>query len=249
MRMLRRLVERLRRRSSFRDGRICAITLGIAVLSRGQQRRAIPLANERHPLGLPSSAGIGFHLVGDSLTTDGPSPRWPGARVGAAQDGTRDGPKLHSVIVDPRDPAHLYVAMSGGGVHESLDRGETFAPLAQGLVARDAGIRPPPPGRPSRLAPCYAPIPRTTHQRCPSSRRWGSPLTVPPYLAPRPLAGSPGWHAKVGFNAYPCHAREVGYLLGASNRMTNPSAQIMVLSRPHANSADRVPSFRYRELT
>jgi len=139
--MLRRLVERLRRRSSFRDGRICAITLGTALLSRGQQRRAIPLANERHPLGLPSSAGIGFHLVGDSLTTDGPSPRRPGARVGTAQDGTRDGPKLHSVIVDPRDPAHLDVAMSGWGVHESLDRGETFAPLAQGLVARDARIR------------------------------------------------------------------------------------------------------------
>ena len=33
MRMLRRLAERLRRRSSFRDGRICAITLSIAVLS------------------------------------------------------------------------------------------------------------------------------------------------------------------------------------------------------------------------
>ena len=32
MRMLRRLAERLRKRSSFRDGRICAITLGIAVL-------------------------------------------------------------------------------------------------------------------------------------------------------------------------------------------------------------------------
>jgi hypothetical protein len=56
--------------------------------------------------------------------------RW----MGTVQDGTPDGPKLHSVIVDPRDPAHLYVAMSGGGVHESLDRGETFAPLVQGLA-------------------------------------------------------------------------------------------------------------------
>lgn len=55
--------------------------------------------------------------------------RW----MGGAQDGTPDGPKLHSIIVDPRDPAHLYVAMSGGGVHESVDGGRTFAPLLQGM--------------------------------------------------------------------------------------------------------------------
>jgi hypothetical protein len=53
--------------------------------------------------------------------------------MGGAQDGTPDGPKLHSVIVDPRDPAHLYVGMSSGGVHESLDRGRSWAPLVQGL--------------------------------------------------------------------------------------------------------------------
>ena len=28
--------------------------------------------------------------------------------MGTVQDGTPDGPKLHSIIVDPRDPAHLY---------------------------------------------------------------------------------------------------------------------------------------------
>jgi hypothetical protein len=53
--------------------------------------------------------------------------------MGTAQDGTPDGPKLHSIIVDPRDPAHLYFAMSGGGVHESVDRGLTWTPLAAGL--------------------------------------------------------------------------------------------------------------------
>ncbi|MBA4743062.1 MAG: glycosyl hydrolase [Azoarcus sp.] len=55
--------------------------------------------------------------------------RW----MGTAQDGTPDGPKLHSIIVDPRDPRHLYFAMSGGGVHESTDGGESFAPLLEGL--------------------------------------------------------------------------------------------------------------------
>src|SRR5258706_1972551 len=43
--------------------------------------------------------------------------------MGSVQDGTPDGPKMHSIIVDPRDPDHLYLGMSGGGVHESLDRG------------------------------------------------------------------------------------------------------------------------------
>ena len=55
------------------------------------------------------------------------------AWMGTVQDGTPDGPKLHSIIVDPRDPAHLYFAMSGGGVHESLDGGQTFAPMLKGL--------------------------------------------------------------------------------------------------------------------
>jgi photosystem II stability/assembly factor-like uncharacterized protein len=53
--------------------------------------------------------------------------------MGTVQDGTPDGPKLHSIIVDPRDPAHLYFAMSGGGVHESTDRGRTWTPLVKGL--------------------------------------------------------------------------------------------------------------------
>jgi photosystem II stability/assembly factor-like uncharacterized protein len=55
------------------------------------------------------------------------------AWFGTEQDGTPDGPKLHSVIVDPRDAAHLYVAMSGGGVHESRDRGASWTPLVKGL--------------------------------------------------------------------------------------------------------------------
>ena len=53
--------------------------------------------------------------------------------MGSAQDGTPDGPKLHSVIVDPRDPAHLYFAMSGGGVHESRDAGATWTTLVDGM--------------------------------------------------------------------------------------------------------------------
>jgi hypothetical protein len=53
--------------------------------------------------------------------------------MGTVQDGTPDGPKLHSIIVDPRDRAHLYFGMSGGGVHESVDGGQTWAPILKGL--------------------------------------------------------------------------------------------------------------------
>ncbi|HEY3585824.1 MAG TPA: hypothetical protein VGK85_01670 [Myxococcaceae bacterium] len=53
--------------------------------------------------------------------------------MGDEQGGTPDGPKLHSIIVDPRNPAHLYMAMSSGGVHESRDKGRTWTPIVQGM--------------------------------------------------------------------------------------------------------------------
>ena len=53
--------------------------------------------------------------------------------MGSVENGTPDGPKLHSVIVDPRDPAHLYLGMSSGGVHESLDGGRHWKSLVKGL--------------------------------------------------------------------------------------------------------------------
>ncbi len=53
--------------------------------------------------------------------------------MGTPQDGTPDGPKLHSIIVDPRDASHLVFGMSGGGVHESFDAGRTWQPLIQGM--------------------------------------------------------------------------------------------------------------------
>ncbi len=55
--------------------------------------------------------------------------------TGGEQDGTPDGPKLHSINVDPRDPAHLYIGMSSGGVFESMDRGEDWKPLNAGCAA------------------------------------------------------------------------------------------------------------------
>ena len=82
------------------------------------------------PQGLFRSDDGGVTWDPFSVINDDPQYRtW----MGSVQDGTPDGPKLHSIIVDPRDPAHLYFAMSGGGVHESVDGGRTFAPIVKGM--------------------------------------------------------------------------------------------------------------------
>lgn len=82
------------------------------------------------PQGLFRSADGGMNWAPFSCINDDPQYRqW----FGTVQDGTPDGPKLHSIIVDPRDALHLYFAMSGGGVHESFDGGQSFAPLVEGM--------------------------------------------------------------------------------------------------------------------
>lgn len=48
--------------------------------------------------------------------------------------GTPDGSMLHSILVDPRDPKHLYVSASGGGTFESADRGRSWKPLNVGVT-------------------------------------------------------------------------------------------------------------------
>jgi hypothetical protein len=55
--------------------------------------------------------------------------------TGGDQGGTPDGPQLHSINVDPRDPRHLYVGLSSGGVFESIDRGASWKPLNAGCRA------------------------------------------------------------------------------------------------------------------
>jgi photosystem II stability/assembly factor-like uncharacterized protein len=82
------------------------------------------------PQGLFRSEDGGMSWAPFSMVNDDPDyRRW----MGTVQDGTPDGPKLHSILVDPRDPDHLYFAMSGGGVHESTDGGRSFVPLLDGL--------------------------------------------------------------------------------------------------------------------
>ena len=51
------------------------------------------------------------------------------------QGGTPDGPVLHSILIDPRDAAHMYCGLSGGGVYETCDRGGSWAPLNRGMAS------------------------------------------------------------------------------------------------------------------
>jgi len=82
------------------------------------------------PQGLFRSEDGGLTWAPFSGINDDPTYRqW----FGTVQDGTPDGPKLHSIIIDPRDARHMYFGMSGGGIHESLDGGQTFAPLIDGM--------------------------------------------------------------------------------------------------------------------
>ncbi|MEO5839831.1 MAG: glycosyl hydrolase [Acidimicrobiales bacterium] len=48
------------------------------------------------------------------------------------EQNTPDGSMLHSIIIDPRDAAHMYIALSSGGVFETTDRGNDWRPLNAG---------------------------------------------------------------------------------------------------------------------
>ena len=81
------------------------------------------------PAGLFRSSDGGEHWEPVAGFNDHPMrPKW-------AAFGTPDGEFLHSIIVDPRDARHLYIAISIGGVFESTDGGGSWAPLNEGVAA------------------------------------------------------------------------------------------------------------------
>jgi photosystem II stability/assembly factor-like uncharacterized protein len=81
------------------------------------------------PQGIFRSEDAGDTWVPVSGFNDNPMyAKW----TGGEQDGTPDGPKTHSILVDPRDAKHLYLGLSSGGVFESTDRGASWRPLNGG---------------------------------------------------------------------------------------------------------------------
>ena len=102
------------------------------LLARCPVTRASLASGTRAPRPRDSSARRTAASRWEPFSSINDDPRYP-EWMGTVQDGTPDGPKLHSIIVDPRDPAHLYFGMSGGGVHESVDGGRTWKVLVQGM--------------------------------------------------------------------------------------------------------------------
>ncbi len=49
-------------------------------------------------------------------------------------EGPPGGATLHSILVDPRDPTHLYIGISMGGVFESRDGGKDWTPVNKGCA-------------------------------------------------------------------------------------------------------------------
>jgi photosystem II stability/assembly factor-like uncharacterized protein len=82
------------------------------------------------PAGLFRSSDAGDHWEAVAGFNDHPmNSKW------AAGLATPDGEFLHSILVDPRDARHLYLAISVGGVFESRDGGRDWAPLNSGIEA------------------------------------------------------------------------------------------------------------------
>ncbi|HQZ35502.1 MAG TPA: hypothetical protein PK020_13840 [Ilumatobacteraceae bacterium] len=61
-------------------------------------------------------------------------PRWTTWAEWPEQN-TPDGSMLHSINVDPRDPGHMYIGLSSGGVFESTDGGADWRPINSGCEA------------------------------------------------------------------------------------------------------------------
>jgi hypothetical protein len=111
----------------------------------GQRGRAVDHTFWLSP-GLPSQPGVwwaGTSPHGLFRSQDG-GVTWSGiegfnrdlvARIGAIGQDTPDGAVTHSILVDPRDPAHLYVGLSGGGSFESLNGGASWRALNRGVAA------------------------------------------------------------------------------------------------------------------
>ena len=87
------------------------------------------LGTEPGGLFYSEDGGETFHLV-ESLWNH-PSRANENQWFGAG----KDFPFIHSIVVDPRDSNHLYIAVSCAGVFESLDGGTTWQPKNNGLVA------------------------------------------------------------------------------------------------------------------
>lgn len=82
------------------------------------------------PQGLFRSEDHGdtWHGV-DGFNKNPMRPQW------CAMEAPPGGARMHSILIDPRDPKHMYLGMSPGGMFESTDQGASWQPLNKGCAA------------------------------------------------------------------------------------------------------------------
>ncbi len=111
-----------------KDG-VPAVTKYLWAFSNGGKDRKGVIYIGTEPGGLFKSQdnGDSFELVRGLWDHPSRKEQWFG--------GGRDTPGIHSIIVDPDDFNHMYVAISVAGVFETKDGGQTWDPKNKGLHA------------------------------------------------------------------------------------------------------------------
>ena len=112
--------------SYVRPGKPATLKL-IWSMAKHKKERRIWIGTEPGGLFYSDDDGGSFHLV--QTLWDHPSREkdWFG--------GGRNEAGIHSILIHPRNPKHLYIGVSCGGVYESLDFGSTWHPINTGLKA------------------------------------------------------------------------------------------------------------------
>lgn len=119
---------------------IWSLTPGSAAGSAAKPGADAVAAPAAGPLGTPGLLYAGIEPAGLFLSRDAGA-SWEGVAplnehpTNTTWQPAGGGLALHSTIVDPRDPARLYCALSAGGVYRSDDRGESWTPLNQNVRA------------------------------------------------------------------------------------------------------------------
>lgn len=111
----------------------------------GEKGRAVDLIFWLSP-GHPSEPGVwyagtsppGIFRTEDNGDTWAPVSGFnesPDYEKWAALGPTPGGHLLHSILIDPRDPSHLYASISVGGTFESTDKGQSWKASNKGCAA------------------------------------------------------------------------------------------------------------------
>ena len=111
-----------------KNGKPASLKLIWCMAGGGAERpNELWLGTEPGGLFRSTDGGQSFQLVESLWNHPSRSELWFGAG--------KDDPFIHSIVVDPFDSDHVYIAVSCAGIFETTDAGETWQPRNQGLKA------------------------------------------------------------------------------------------------------------------